>query len=113
MQPIRRTLVYDKNALAYAEGFRYIINQGSARSSKTFSLLQLMHDIAQKPKPRLISVVSQTLPHLRRGAIRDFLGYLITTGQYVDEDWRKGDLIYTVNNSQIEFFSVDQADKVY
>ena len=113
MQPIKKTKVYDMNALAYAEGFRYIINQGSARSSKTFSLLQLMYDIAQKPKPRLISIVSQTLPHLRRGAIRDFLNYLITTGQYVDENWSKGNLIYTVNNSQIEFFSVDQADKVY
>ena len=69
MQPIKFTSVFDENALAYSEGYRYIINQGSARSSKTYSILQLLHKIAQKDKPRLISVVSQTLPHLKREAI--------------------------------------------
>lgn len=113
MQPIKHTLVFDDNAKAYLQGYRYIINQGSARSSKTYSILQLLHKIAQKDKPRLISVVSQTLPHLKRGAIRDFLDYLISTGQYNDKDWNKSNLTYTVNNSTIEFFSVDQPDKVY
>jgi phage terminase large subunit len=61
----------------------------------------------------LISVVSQTLPHLKRGAIRDFLDYLITTGQYDDSAWSRGALTYTIGNSTIEFFSVDQPDKVY
>jgi phage terminase large subunit len=61
----------------------------------------------------LISVVSQTLPHLKRGAIRDFLDYLITTGQYDDNAWSRGALTYTIGNSTIEFFSVDQPDKVY
>ena len=113
MQPIKFTSVFDENALAYSEGYRYIINQGSARSSKTYSILQLLHKIAQKDKPRLISVVSQTLPHLKRGAIRDFLDYLITTGQYSDKDWNRSNLTYHINNSTIEFFSVDQPDKVY
>jgi len=77
MQPIKLTEVFEKNAMAYVEGYRYIINQGSARSSKTYSILQLLHMIAKKPKKRVISVVSKTLPHLKRGALRDFLDYLV------------------------------------
>jgi phage terminase large subunit len=113
MQPIKYTEVFDDNALAFTEGFRYIINQGSARSSKTFSILQLLYKIANKEKARVISVVSQTLPHLKRGAIRDFLDYLISTGQYDDKAWNRSNMTYTVKNSIIEFFSVDQPDKVY
>ena len=113
MQPIKLTEVFEKNAMAYVEGYRYIINQGSARSSKTYSILQLLHMIAKKPKKRVISVVSKTLPHLKRGALRDFLDYLITTGQYNDKDYNRSTLTFTFNNSIIEFFSIDQPAKVY
>jgi phage terminase large subunit len=107
------TKVFGENAEAFRLGKRYIINQGSARSSKTYSILQLLHFVAQTEKPRLISIVSKTLPHLKRGAIRDFLDYLKKTEQFEDKNWAKGELIYTIGKSQIEFFSVDQPDKVY
>jgi phage terminase large subunit len=113
MNPIRHTDVFFDNLIAYNAGSRYIINQGSARSSKTYSILQLLYEVAKKNKPRVISVVSQTLPHLKRGAIRDFIDYLISTGQYEDKNWNRSSLTYIVNNSTIEFFSVDQPDKIY
>ena len=113
MQPIKLTEVFEKNAMAYVEGYRYIINQGSARSSKTYSILQLLHFIAKKPKKRVISVVSKTLPHLKRGALRDFLDYLVTTGQYDDKAYNRSTLTFKFGDSIIEFFSVDQPEKVY
>lgn len=113
MQPIKLTEVFEKNAKAYVDGYRYIINQGSARSSKTYSILQLLHFIAKKPKKRIISVVSKTLPHLKRGALRDFQDYLITTGQYDDKAYNRSTLTFKFGDSIIEFFSVDQPEKVY
>ena len=113
MQPIKLTEVFEKNARAYVDGYRYIINQGSARSSKTYSILQLLHFIAKKPKKRIISVVSKTLPHLKRGALRDFQDYLITTGQYDDKAYNRSTLTFKFGDSIIEFFSVDQPEKVY
>lgn len=107
------TEVFLKNLKAHKQGYRYVINQGSARSSKTFSLLQLMEYIQRSEKGQLISIVSQTLPHLRRGAIRDFLTIMTSNGLFNAEGWSKGSLTYTYNDSVIEFFSVDQADKVY
>jgi phage terminase large subunit len=107
------TEVFLQNLKAHKSGYRYIINQGSARSSKTYSLLQLMEYIQRNERGQLISIVAQTLPHLRRGAIRDFLNIMTTNQLFIPENWSKGNLTYTFNDTIIEFFSVDQPDKVY
>ena len=105
--------VFFENLRAYRSGSRYIINQGSARSGKSWAIMQLLHMIAHGDKARVISVVSKTLPHLRRGVLRDFLNYLKMTGQYDDAAFNSSLLIYNVKNSIIEFFSTDQPEKVY
>ena len=57
--------------------------------------------------------MAESFPHLKRGAIRDFLKILTGLGIYNDARWNKTDYIYTFETgSQIEFFSADQADKV-
>ena len=59
-----------------------------------------------------ISVVSESVPHLRRGAIRDFLKIMIAIGNSLT-NWNKSTLIYYFDNgSFIEFFSADQSDKL-
>ena len=62
------TSVFAKNAVAFAEGNRYIINQGGTSSSKTYSILQLLYYIASTNDELLISVVAESLPHLKRCA---------------------------------------------
>jgi phage terminase large subunit len=60
-----------------------------------------------------ISIVSESIPHLRRGAIRDFLKIMQMVGMYDPNKWNKSSLTYTFsNNSFIEFFSADQPDKL-
>ena len=111
---ILTTNVFKRNLIAYRKGYRYIINQGSSRSSKTYSILQLLITIATfSSKPLIISVVSATLPHLKRGAIRDFNDILLRSGLYSDSSWNKTSLTYSIGSSLIEFFSVDQPEKVY
>lgn len=66
----------------------------------------------QNPRQE-ISIVSESIPHLRRGAIRDFLKIMQMVGMYRDESWNKSSLTYTFSNeSFIEFFSADQPDKL-
>jgi phage terminase large subunit len=111
---MKMTNVFDRNFDALTDGKKHVVNQGSARSSKTYSILQLLYFLAEKSKqPLLISVVSQSLPHLKRGAIRDFQNFLKSDDLWNEDNWRRGDLIYSVGKSQIEFFSVDNAGKVY
>lgn len=61
----------------------------------------------------MTSVVSESFPHLRRGAERDFLSILKEHNYYKDSNWDKTNHIYTFETgSKIEFFSVDQSEKV-
>lgn len=88
--------------------------QGGTSSSKTISILMLLINSAQSDKtPKLTSVVSETLPHLKKGAIRDFLSIMEGHGYYEEANWNKTDFIYTFETgSKIEFFSADQPTKV-
>jgi phage terminase large subunit len=63
--------------------------------------------------PLEISVVSESIPHLRRGALKDFLKMLNMTGLYQEELYNRTLLRYDFpHGSYIEFFSADQSDKM-
>jgi phage terminase large subunit len=92
---------------------RLKIIQGGSSAGKTIAVLLTFIDKAQRVEGNLASVVSETMPHLKRGAIRDFLSIMEAHGYYKDECWNKTDYIYTFETgSKIEFFSADSADKV-
>jgi len=87
--------------------------QGGTSAGKTFNILPLLINKAISVPNREISVVAESIPHLRRGAMKDFLKILMMTGRYVDTSWNKSNLKYTFsNNSYIEFFSADQDDRL-
>lgn len=86
---------------------------GGTSAGKTISILQILIDYAQSSKGELISVVSESFPHLRRGAMRDFLDIMEAQGYFKTNRWGKTDYTYTFETgSKIEFFSADQPGKV-
>jgi phage terminase large subunit len=105
---LKTTTVFKKNIIAFNSGVRRIVNQGGTRSSKTYSILQLLLLIAQTSKGVSISVVSETLPHLKLGAIRDFESILKQENIYDEKKINKTDHVYFFGDSYIEFFAADQ-----
>jgi phage terminase large subunit len=101
----KKVLVLDKRIQAMA---------GGTSASKTISsLLKLINTSQTDKEAKLTSVVSETMPHLKRGAMRDFLNIMQTHRYYKDERWNRSDFIYTFETgSRIEFFSTDSPDKV-
>lgn len=86
---------------------------GGTSAGKTFGILPILIDQATKTPMLEISVVSESIPHLRKGALKDFLKIIKATGRYIDEHYNRSYLTYTFSNgSYIEFFSADQEDKV-
>ena len=86
---------------------------GGTSASKTISILIWLIAYAQLHKNQLISVVSATLPHLKKGAIRDFLSIMETQKYFNDDSWNKTNFTYTFpTGTQLEFFSADQPSKV-
>lgn len=88
--------------------------QGGTSASKTISILMyLIHRSQTDTSPTLTSVCSESLPHLKRGALRDFKKILQEHRYWKDDSWRESDKVYTFETgSQIEFFSIDQPDKL-
>lgn len=111
---MKTTSVFAKNLYAYNDGYRYIVNKGSTRSSKTYSVLQLLYIIAEiSAEPKIISILSESMPHLKKGCIRDFKKILQDEGKWIENNWNATDKIYKVNNSIVEFFSADNPSKVH
>jgi phage terminase large subunit len=114
VKDIKTTNVFWRNKEAYeSKQYRAIINQGSTRSSKTYSLCQLIPSIALAEKKE-ITVCSPSLPHLKRGARKDFLDIIKDWGVYNDKDFNKTDNIYRFpqTGSYIEFFGADETNKL-
>lgn len=85
---------------------------GGTSAGKTYGIIPILIDKAAR-QPLEISVVSESIPHLRRGALKDFLKIMYETGRFRPAAYNKAHLKYTfVNGSYIEFFSADQSDRL-
>ena len=87
--------------------------QGGTSASKTYSILTILINKAITEDGQEISVVSESLPHLKRGCIRDFLKIMMALERFDANKWNKTTFTYTFsNNSYIEFFSADSESKL-
>lgn len=110
---IKSTVIFEKNYEAIAGDKRFIINEGGSRSSKTYSLCQLMIIYCLQNNNKVVSVIRKTFPALRATVLRDFIEILKDIGIYKQEAHNKSEHIYTfANGSMIEFFSVDNEQKI-
>lgn len=114
MPSLRTTKVFEEILEAWTGKKRRMLLEGGTSSSKTFSVLDFLILLAEKtPIPLLISIVSESLPHLKRGAQRDFFNIMEespdnnpyfnkTEGIYCRPGWK----------GRIEFFGADDDGKV-
>jgi len=92
---------------------RIKIVQGGTSASKTYSILAVLIDKALRKDGLEISIVAESIPHLRRGALKDFVKILKWTNRFYDQQLNKSLLTYHFKNgSIIEFFSADDASKL-
>lgn len=106
------TEVFHKNAEAIKDA-RVIVHQGGRGSSKTTSLLQTAYWTASKYQKILFSIVSESMPHLARGAERElFEKILKPEGLYRQSLHNMSKHEYKPNGT-IEFFGADKPDKFF
>jgi phage terminase large subunit len=98
-----------------------IVSEGGARSGKTYGAMQVLSYLAMHPPEHLhrgkgyirISVVSRSLPHIKKGAFRDF-ETLLGQGLMKAGEMRWTDLTFKFSNgSYIEFFGLEDPDKAH
>ena len=106
---IQATEVFQKN---YNADKRFIVNIGGSRSTKTYSILQLLIVKAlSAEQPLLISIVRKSFPSLRLSVMRDFFDILKKLDLYDENNYNATEKAYQLGTSTIEFFSIDDAQK--
>lgn len=89
-----------------------VVLQGGTSSGKTHAVLELLILILSQEKEGVIcSVVAESLPHLKRGAMRDFFQKLLQKGIYDIKQHNRTNNQYTFpNGGTIEFFGADNPE---
>lgn len=105
------TRTFDKICEALGREPRFIDNRGGARSGKTVAEMQVVALLADNDKaPTITTVGSDTLPHLKLGAIRDFKFALEDMGKWDERRWSKTGSFYTFpSGSVVEFYGINDS----
>lgn len=89
---------------------RIRIVQGGTSAGKTIAILLILLEYATKNPDKIITIASINLPHLKRGALRDFKNILTANNywQYYRIKENKSDYTFTLfNGTMFEFVSLD------
>ena len=81
------------NKIARVQTRKKVI-QGGTSAGKTFGILPLLINVALRNPGKEISVVSESVPHLRRGCIKDFKKIMLLTGRWREKEFNKSHLRY-------------------
>lgn len=103
------TPVFERN---FNSNKRIVINRGGTRSSKTYSLAQLFIIELFSGENKILSVVRKSFPTLRATAMRDVVEVLRKNHLYPLVKHNKTENIISFGTNCIEFFSLDNEQKV-
>jgi len=104
--------IFKETHQALKEGAKVVIHKGGTGSGKTFDLMLFLLFISGSRPGQVITVVSESHPHLLIGAIRILKTVLQKYGAYQLTNFVNNPTVWTnVNGSIIEFFSADRIDK--
>ena len=110
---IQATNIFARNWDALNSDVRFIINQGGSRSSKTYSLCQMIIVYCVQNPNKVVSIVRKTFPALRATVMRDFFEIMKDLEIYEKSNHNMSENIYRFpNGSIVEFFSVDDEQKI-
>ena len=88
------------------------MHQGGTGSGKTYDTMITLFRLAVSYKNSIITVTSESYPHLDVGAIRILEGICLPLGMWGRDNWNKSKSVWTSpTGSIIEFLSADRVGK--
>lgn len=92
---------------------RIVAHEGGTRSGKTWNIIEYLVDKARSTPKFEITIASRDMPHLKKGAMKDFEAIMQKRGIWSSYRWNGSDKKYTFSNGAvIEFFNADDLGKV-
>jgi phage terminase large subunit len=106
---IKVSNVFERN---YQTKSKIVVNQGSSRSGKTYSILQLLIFVkAYEETDNVFTICRKTLTALKATAMRDFFDILKSNEMYSESNHNKSENLYRLNGNLFEFVGLDQPQK--
>lgn len=110
---IQHTNVFTRSLEALQSDCRFIVEQGGSRSSKTYSLCQMVIVYCLTNPGKLVSIIRKTFPTLRGTVMRDFFEVMKELELYDEKLHHKTENMYNFpNGSAVEFFGADNEQKL-
>lgn len=86
--------------------------QGGTSAGKTYGIIPILIDKATKKDKLKITVVAETLPAVKEGALDIFKMIMQETNRWIEKHWNASSLTYTFHNgTRIQFKSFDNVGK--
>lgn len=112
MEQIKTGNIYSRTKKSFDKGNKIIIHKGGTGSGKTFDIMLFLFSIAITQSNLIITVVSESRPHLEIGAIRILSGVCRQVNLWGKFNWNISKSVWTApTGTIIEFFSADRIDK--
>ena len=86
---------------------------GGTSASKTISILCWLIDYAESSQNQIITIVAESVPHLKLGAMRDFKTIMQAHGYWDENKWNETGVYKFSQGSIIEFISFDKFGKAH
>lgn len=110
---IQHTNVFTRSLEALQSDCRFIVEQGGSRSSKTYSLCQMVIVYCLTNPGKMVSIIRKTFPTLRGTVMRDFFEVMKELELYDEKLHHKTENMYNFpNGSSVEFFGADNEQKL-
>lgn len=86
--------------------------QGGTSAGKTYGIIPILIDKAIKNNRIKITVVAETLPAVKEGALDIFRQVMYDTNRWIEDNWNASSLTYTFGSgSRMQFKSYDSVGK--
>jgi len=99
---------------AIEAGYPVIVNEGGSRSGKSYGIMQLLIYMADTTEKLRITVCSHSLPHVKKGVYRDFMGIMKEWDLWNESQFSYTDFVYKFGNgSYIELIGLEDPSKAH
>lgn len=112
MGTVKTTIVFEEILKSDDLAKRIVVAQGGSRSGKTFNILIYWVYRLMQENGKTLSIVRKTLPSLKNSVLKDLIEVLELFGVYEPTDWHKQEGWYRLGNNVINWFSVDEPQKL-
>lgn len=109
------TNVFYRNVEAIEQGYKVICNQGGSRSSKTWSIMQILLIRAIEGRKEVYTIGRQKLTWVKSTLLQDFKELTTLYGLKVTPDINpnRQEQVYFINGTEFAFFGLDYAEKIH